>query len=330
MAVTVNQQETHRFVDPFIYLALGSVGLVLLAFVVSGFFKRTLVSTSVTVSPEDTLEIKDVRLEATLIGALRVDVKALLPTNQWVTYEIQLRDQETDQVIAAAIKQAWKESGTWYEDGESGTWQEQDVKGGLDVQATQPEEITVALSVLEYGNTAGQTLDLPVKFRVLVQNGVVDTRYLWIGFVGTVALATLSLISIPNTGRTVIRTTLDDSDPRDRAQVGGADTLVRVAVKVLSDETSPQKLDVHLRINNSYGEQVYADVTPVNLAKFGEDTRVGRLHRFFILDPRDSYGFQVEVLPDAPVDQTTLTVREGSRTLKSVKVVEIKPAEFEV
>lgn len=330
MAVTVNKQETHRFVDPFAYVAWGAAVFVLLALIVSGFFKRTLISTSLTVPPENTVEIKDLQLEDSLIGALRVDVRALLATNQWVTYEIQLRDQETDQVIAAAMKQAWKESGTWYEDGESGTWQEQDVKGGLDVQATQPEKITATLSVLASGNTAGQTLDLPVEFQVSVQTGVVDTRYLWIGLIGTIGLAILSLISTSYAGRTVIRTTLADSDPSDRAELGGADTLVRVVVKVLSDETSPQKLDVHLRINNSYGEQVYADATPVNLVPFGEDTKVGRLRQFFILDPRDSYGFQVEVLPDAPVDQTTLTVQEGSRTLKKVKVVEIKPTELEV
>jgi hypothetical protein len=330
MAVTVRKHEIRSFIDPFIYLALGSVGLVLLAFIASIAFWRVVLSTSVTVYPEDTVEVKDIQLQDTLIGALRVDVKAKLPTNQWVTYEIQLRDQQTDEVIAAAIKQAWKESGTWQEDGESGTWQEQDVKGGLDVRTKQAEQFTISLSVLEYGDTAGQTLDLPIKFDVSVQNGVVDTRYLWIGLIGTIALAILSIFSIPSSGRKVIHASIDDSDPSDRAEVGGADTLLRVVVSILSDETSPSTLDVTLRIKNSYGEQVYAETTPVKLGKFGEDTYRGSLHQFFILEPRDSYGFQVEVLPDAPIDKTTLTVREGSHTIKGVNVIEIKPTGLEV
>lgn len=326
MAVATSKHKTHSFVDPFVYLAWGSVGFVLLAWIASIFFWRVVTSTSVNVSPEATVDIKDIRLQDTLIGALRVDAKAKLQRNQWVTYEIQIRDQQTNQVIAAAIKQAWKESGTWSEDGESGTWQEQDVKGGLDIRAQQPEQITLTLSVLEYGNTTGQTLDLPVLFDISVQNGVVDIRYLQIGLVGTVALAVLATISIPSSGRKVIHTSIDDSDPRDRAEVGGADTLLRVVVTVQSDETSPSELDVHLRINNAYGEQVYTEIIPMKLRKFGEDTYIGRLQQFLVLEPRDSYGFQVEVVPDAPIDKTTLTVREGSHTTRGVEVITIKPS----
>lgn len=329
MPVTTQTQRTSRFVDPWSYIALGAAGLVLLALMGSQFFYKRLMSQTVYVEPEESVQLESIQLEPQLIGALRIDVRALLPSNTWVIYEIQILDQNGD-VIASAMKEAWSESGTWYEDGESGSWSESDLQGGLDVQAKKNEQITLAIAVLEYGNTSGQELEQPVGFQVTVENGVVDTRYLWSGLIGSTILGIIAIIATPVSGKTAIAKTIQDSDPSERATVGGANQLVRVEIKVKSDETSPRQLTARLVINDAYGEQVYARALPMPLSLKEEDGRVesakGQVQCFFTLDPRSSYGFHVDVMPDAPVDQTKLTVRDRNRTLGSVEVVHISPS----
>lgn len=324
--MTIQTQRTSRFIDPWPYVALGAALLVFLALLSAGSFQRTLLSTTVNASEDEPVQLEPLIIRRQMIGALRVEVKALLPTNTWVTYEIQLLDNQ-GKPFASAMKQAWNESGTWYEDGESGSWQEEDLLGGLDVRAKQNETVTIALAVLEYGNASGQELDQPVPFEVIVQNGTVDTRYLWAGLFGTSFLALLALYATPLTGKKAIAKTIQDSDPSDRATVGGAGRLVRVNVDVASDETSPSLLQLRLWLNDPYGEQIYTRSLSLPLSFKKEEGKIkgatGRFQTFFILEPRSSYGFHVEVLPDQPVDRTTLTVRDGARTLQSVEVVKI-------
>jgi hypothetical protein len=329
MAVTIQTQRTKRFVEPWLYVALGAAALVFLAWVISGLFQKTLVSQTVSASTGEPVQLEPIQLKPQLVGAWRIDVKALFPTNQWVTYEIQIQDQQGE-IIASAVKQAWKESGTWYEDGESGTWYEQDVLGGLDVRAKNRESVTITIAVLEYGETNGQALDGRVAFRVTVQNGVVDRRYFLPGIIGTVALAVMASLATGSIGEKAIAKSIPDSDPSDRGTVGGGNRLVRVDVKVRSDETSPRQLDIRLRINDAYGERIYLGSFPTSVGFRKKDKEVvgatAKLRQFFLLEPRSSYGFQVEVFPDAPVDETTLTVRDGARTRCPVEVVKISPS----
>lgn len=327
MPVQLQTQRSSRFLDPWSYLALCSAGVMLLAVIGSGFLGKTLVATNLEVDPEAAEELQPIQVQKTLIGALRIEAEAAVPANRWVTYEIQLRDRQGN-LLASAIKQAWNESGTWYEDGESGTWEESDLIGGLDVRPNQPETMTVAIQVLDYTSTSGQEIDQPVSFSVTVQNGVVDSRYLWAGLVGTASLTLLSLFAIPMTGAKVISKTIRDSDVGDRALMGGSDRLVRVTVHILSDETSPKSLQVHLFVKDRSGEQIYSNSFPVKLSLSKEkgkvDAGTGKLTVFFLLEPRSSYGFYAEVVPDGPVDETKLIVRDGAKTLIPVQVHHLK------
>ena len=123
MSVTVKTEErgTSRFVERTPYFSLLSVLLVLLAFFVSVFFPEVLEQERVQVRPEETVKLDPVRIERDPIGALRIDVKAILPRNTWVTYQIELFDKQGDR-LANAVKEAWRESGIWREGGETGTW----------------------------------------------------------------------------------------------------------------------------------------------------------------------------------------------------------------
>ena len=67
-----------------------------------------------------------------------------------------------------------------------------------------------------------------------------------------VAFAVMTAIATPATGKKVISKTINDSDPSERATLGGADKLVRVKIDVESDETTPYTMKARLVVNNSY------------------------------------------------------------------------------
>ena len=330
MSVTIKSSTTKRFVERSVLFSWLALVLVIIAAFVSGSFSKQITNQMVTVSPQETVRLDPITLERRLIGALRIDVKAIMPTNRWVVYEIQLYDDQ-NQVLASARKEAWRESGVWREGGETGTWSEADLLGGLDVQLgkKQQEEITIAVSVMEYGETGGQVLSAePVSFRVDVKNGVIDTRYLWIGFFGALAMAILTSFSVGTAGRLRIRETINDSDVGERAILGGEKTLIRVTVKVLAHETSPSHLTVSLWLKDGMGEQIYSEQTQIKLTFHKDDERdieyaKGKLEQYFVLTRRGSYGFYVEVSPDEPVDQTTLMVKENVKTLSGNKALKV-------
>ncbi|MEM7727121.1 MAG: hypothetical protein AAF208_12255 [Cyanobacteria bacterium P01_A01_bin.45] len=327
MSVSVEKKRTSRFLDPWVYIALGSTGFVLLGFIAAGFFEKTLVYGQTNVTPGNYGSIKTFDLEPQSIGALRVDVNARIPDNTNLAYEIQLVDSQK-KVLASAVKEAWNESGTWYEDGESGSWSESNLKGGIDIRTKKKEQVTLRIGVLEYGDKFGRELTSPKpNFIVSVKNGVVDTRRLWPGLFSTLFIGIITLFTVPNSGKKAISKKINDSDVSDRATVGGKNSLVRVKVDIAADETTPQRLNVELVINNSYGERVYAASHTTNIMRTTVNNTVksgrGSLTLFFVFDKQDSYSFNVEVVPDAPVDKTTLTVRDSSKTLTAVEAIHI-------
>ena len=363
MSANIKVKNTSRFIDPAVYIAFGAAGLVFLALIASAFFGKVLFSKTVRVSEEEVVKIESLKIQPQLVGALRIDAEASLPDNHSVTYEIQLLDKE-GKLIASATKQAWRESGTWYEDGESGSWNERDLDAVLDVRAKKNEEVTVAISLLEYQNNSRIQSRVPVGISLLeyqnhsriqsrvpvdlssgttakptpqpknsvninvkITNGVVDSRHLWPGLFGTLALAVMTFIAVPGSGKKVISKTINDSDLTERVILSGANKLVRVKINMKSDEKSPSKMRARLMIKNSYGELLYIDNIPLDLTFHREDGKLekvtGTAQQFFVLEPQDSYGFHVEIHPDAPVDCTTLTVIDGSHTRFPVEVVHI-------
>jgi len=321
-------QRTAKFLDSFTYLTLLSTAGIFACLLVSPIFMRSLVSKTIQVDPDVPEQLPPIQLKKEPIGALRIDVNAAIPENHWVTYEIQLKDQQ-GQVIASGIKQAWNESGTWAEEGESGTWAEDDLTGGLDVRPTQAELVTITLNILEYSDISGKEIDQPVPFEISVVNGAVDTRYLWTGIIGTAFLAFLAILVTPFSGKVIIDKFIGDSDISGRGILGGTNNLVRVSVNIKSDEHSPPVLNLLVVINDGNGEQLYSDshriYLSLNKSEGGKVTGAnGKLSSFFILEPRGSYGFHVEVTPDATVDRTEIIVREHCKTLFPVSVTSLK------
>lgn len=324
---TRKAQVSGQFIDWFPYISCLIAGVLLVSLIAASVMGRTLISTNVNVTSDTPVELTPIQLKKEPIGALRIDVVALLPANTWVTYEILLKDAQ-GKVLASGIKQAWSESGTWAEDGESGSWAEDDLIGGLDVRTNQAEPVTIALDVLEYSDTAGRELDVAVPFKLTVKNGVVDDRYFWAGFVGTSLLAFLAMLAVPTTGRVVMNKSNRDSDVVGRTEVGGNGRLLRIVVKVKTDEFSPHSVDARLSINDANGEQIYSCAQTIRLNLSKSDNRVtsgsGSTTIFVVLEPRSSYGFHVEIYPDQSVDRTRIIIRDRARTLLPVEVVQLK------
>ena len=324
-----NSTITARFLDPWPWLSLMATGLMFYFSLSSPAYRQGMLATYITVEPDEQEAVTSpFMLNPSDVGALRVFVKANIPEGRWLTYEIQLRDAQGE-VVAAALKEAWHESGPWYEDGESGTWHESDVRGGLDVRSRQPETVTLSLAVLDYTNTAGQGIDEPISFWVDVSNGVVDTTYFWPGVVGTTLLSLLALWATRHSGDQVIVASVEDSDPSDRAILGGADSLVRADIDIWGDETSPQQFQVQVNISDGTGTVIHSQEYPIRPTMHKDDG--GKLERttaslklFFLIQPLSSYRFSVEVLPDGPIDRTTLTVARDARTRLPVKVTQLK------
>jgi hypothetical protein len=327
MHVQSQTQKTGRFIDPFPYIPWLVVAVMFCSLIVGALTERTLGSTSILVEPDAPTQLTPIQLRKHLIGALRIDVVAGVPNNQWVTFEIQVKDTKGN-ILASGIKQAWSESGTWAEEGESGSWAEEDRLAGLDVRTNQDEPVVISLDVLEYSDTAGKEIDKAVPFDITVKNGVIDDRYLWVGLLGTLVLACITLFFVAATGKVVINKSNKDSDVVARNTTGGADCLLRVVVKINSDEHTPHRLNIRLTINGENGEQLYANLFWADVSISKDDGKVtggkATLTKFFILEPRASYGFYAEVTPDASIDRTRILVRENARTLFPVDVTTLK------
>ncbi|MEB3338161.1 MAG: hypothetical protein VKJ46_11905 [Leptolyngbyaceae bacterium] len=329
MTAKVTQGTTTRFITYWPYVSILTVLMLVLSLVHAILLGmgKPLTSMTLQVVEGEPTALPVMPLKPEVMGALRIDAVAQIPENRWVTYEIQLRDAQ-GQLLATGIKQAWKEAGTWAEDGESGSWEEADLWAGLDVRPIQEETVTIGVEVLEYSNTAGQEINEPVPIRLTVRSGVVDHRYLLVGLGGTLILSIIAVMGVSASGTLALSKTIGDSDLIARSVVGGANSLVKMKVNIKSDETTPRSLDLHLSLKNSAGEVIYTHTYPVQLSFQREKGRVkgatGYVQDFFLLEPRTSYGFYVEVYPDQSVDSTSLYLRDGVSTLRPVSAVQIQ------
>lgn len=328
MTVNVSTAKTKRFADLWVYFP----GLISIALLLASIFglppAKTLLNTIVQVEEEEVVKVGEIDLPPSKIGALRIDVTSSFGNsrslNDWIVYEIQLIDKQ-GKIVASAIDEDWKESGTWYEDGESGTWRESDLQGGIDLRLPHAEKIDVAIALLERNQTEINTPS-PVSFRIKIQNNVIERGVLAWGGICSGILAICALGATQASGKKIVSKRIKDSDPFGRGKVGGADNLVRVKIKTKLDEHTPRNINVNLAINNSYGERVFNNTYNVRVMvvrKNDEVSGTANLKLFFVLEPYDSYGFQVNVTPDRPVDWTHLEVRQRCKTVGETEVVTI-------
>ncbi len=151
MPYTVEQIKSSRFREYSPYICLGTNIFLFLVLILHGFFAKTLVNKriSTAVVEEETIaKLEPILLKPSLIGALRIDANAVIKNNSWLTYEIQLQNEQGN-VLASALKPAWQESGRWREGGESGSWSEADLKGGIDLRLSRNQKEQKVIPVIQ-------------------------------------------------------------------------------------------------------------------------------------------------------------------------------------
>lgn len=323
--VNVKTEKNKRFIDRWAYVPGVVSCFILLCAVFSYAPAQTLLDKKVYLN-EEAVNVGSFELQPSKLGALRIDVTSSFGNtssdDDWIIYEIQLVDSQGN-IIASAIDEDWKESGIWREDGETGTWRESNLTGGIELRSPQAEQLDLVIQLLErkYPDSSNS-----LSFQVKVQNRVLNSSALWIGFVLSVIIAIGAVINTKDSGREAIARKINDSDPQARANVGGKDNLVKVKLEVRLDKNTPRTVEVSLAINNAYGERVYHDVHSVSVFKYnsnGENRGMVHFKKFLILEPYSSYGFSVKVKPDDPVDWTYLEVRQGSKSLTSIDVINV-------
>jgi hypothetical protein len=271
------------------------------------------------------------RLEPSLIGATRVDVRVTLDDNAWAAVQLGLLD-ESGEHLADVVKEVWRESGVWAEEGETGTWAEADLDATWDTRLPAAETVAIEVELLDTGYTDGRVdADFPVLVRVRVTTGVVDRRFLFVGLGASLLLAILALYLGGHGGRPVIVEKVLDHQATGRAECGGPGTLVSVGVFSLLDETTPPTITLRVSVRDARGDVVY-EILEGLAPKFVHDegkvdaARVER-HLYLVLPERESYGFTATVEPDGPVDWTKLVVRDRASTRGAVPVVTVPPKE---
>ncbi|MGD1903818.1 MAG: hypothetical protein ACFB9N_16445 [Geitlerinemataceae cyanobacterium] len=316
---------TRKFTEPAIAIRWLTFWLMSAALVASWFLGREQISQTVYVEPnaEGLAEVGELQLKPNAIGATRIRAEARVPSNHSVTYELRLVDSQGE-VVASAMKEAWAQSGTWQEDGESGTWSEDDLGAGLDVRATETESLTLGVSVLDYTTTDGIAVATPVPIEVRASTGVIYRTPLFWGWIVTTILTVIAgEISHAGIGKRAIFRTIPDSDVSARGTLGGPSSLVYMRVTIDSDENTPLSFQPQLWIRNADGEDIYTQTYTLKSSGSG-DERKTVLDGYFRLLEKGSYGFYLEVLPDASVDRTTLAVFDRARSSGSVEVTDIE------
>jgi hypothetical protein len=107
--------------------------------------------------------------------------------------------------------------------------------------------------------------------------------------------------------------------------MGGNNSLLKLVVTVKSDETTPKTLYVNLWIRDGNGEDLYTHTYSIYPRYVTTDVRSSQLVTYFQLPQKASYGFYVEVTPDAPIDRTELEVYDRVKTTGKVIVTRIEP-----
>ncbi|NJK33909.1 MAG: hypothetical protein HC919_02600 [Oscillatoriales cyanobacterium SM2_2_1] len=174
---------TGRYLDLVPYTCAIAFLVVVLGLLFGGLMEQEFLSQVAAVRSGESVDLAPIQFQRLSYGALRLEVDALIGTNRWITYEVELRDRQ-DQVLFSAIKPGWRESGTWREEGETGTWEESDLDAALEFKVPQTEPITIRLNLLDYTTTNGTEINEPATLRVRLRRGL-DYETLWWGLLGT-------------------------------------------------------------------------------------------------------------------------------------------------
>jgi hypothetical protein len=269
------------------------------------------------------------------VKILQVEAIASLPSNRWMTYEIQLVNARQE-LLLRAVKESWRESGRWQEAGESGTWDESDTSALLNLRPDQAQEpVQVLLQVLEISDTQGQEISEPVFFTVTVRQDPLNAFPLWLGWLATAGLTGLSFWAVRRTGRQVIRERCDNKAVGGQWQgtmrAFGAVTahrLVRVSIHIRSDPDYSPSANVICRVYDRAQKNLWDTNNSVKMRAVKSNQKAichQGFHQYFLsFDRSGDYEFVVQVYCSCKLQKVLVSVRDDTRTVANVTVHPIR------
>jgi hypothetical protein len=314
------------FVDRAPLAALGATLVAFVLLFVGVVQQHDVLRESLLVS-EEGVATKPFQIGTRALGALSIEGSVTIPVDTWAAVKLAVVDAKGE-TIAEAVKEIWNETGVWHEEGQTGVWHESDTDLAWNVRPDSPEQVTIEVELLGMGTTndlrelEGET----VRVQLVVRDGVVDFRWLFIGLIGALLIWILVWYAAGHGGRPII-VERSDGEITQRAHCAGG--LTAITVSGFLDETCSLPARLELKVRDAAGSE------RVNLAEALEVTKVtddGDLegYRFsfklYLLLPPGNYGFFVRVTPDPPIEWVKLLVRDNATTRSAVFIHPLQEA----
>jgi hypothetical protein len=307
------------FADRSHLVALGATLVALLLLFVGAMQQRTVLRESLLAS-EEGVASKPFQIGTRTLGALNIEGRVAIPVDTWAAIKLAVVDAKGE-TIAEAVKEIWNETGVWHEEGQTGTWHESDTDLTWDVRPDSAEQVTIEVELLGMGTTNDlrELEGESVRVHLIVSDGVVDFRWLFIGLIAALLIWILVWYAAGHGGRPVV---VERSDGEITARADCVGPLVAVTVSGLVDEQGALTR-IELKVRDGNGTEIVNLVEDAKLTAIRDDGdlegyRFNR--RLYLLLPPGSYGFFVRVTPDPPIEWVKLLVRDGATTRGAVDI----------
>jgi hypothetical protein len=317
-------KHTTQLLIPWLTLAiLGMPGVLLLVLGLSGLGEQTLLSQTLVLQRQQPVTLSAVLLSPQTIGGYRVTCLAKVGAEQIAQYEVRLRDQR-QQVIAAAMAEARQVMVYVPDNSDFEDWLDRDLHTAIDLRVQRRESITLEVVLIELMDSEGDTLPQPLNLTVQVQQGVVDTRYLWIGLVLSSGVAALTLYLAIRSSKTLINSDPFSAEFSRPLHMGGPRELIQVQVTVTTNTIEViQAAELLLQVMDARQTLIYQTKIPLSgLQKRGYQYRVSR---FWILTVPQRYQVRASMSNRSSTWPAAVKLMTSKMPLTPMTVTTISP-----
>lgn len=123
--------------------------------------------------PEQAVVSRPFRLDSGWLGSPRLELTTTLPADSSAVFSVDLLNDQ-GQTVLELSKEAWRETGTWFEDGETGTYDEADAAVPLDLRPVRGGDFRLRVTMEELLDAAGRPLATPLMTNLSVRNHSLD------------------------------------------------------------------------------------------------------------------------------------------------------------
>ena len=146
----------------------------------------------IALSPEQPALSDPFPLTVGPLGSPLISLQARLPANSSLVLAAELLDPR-GAVALQLNQQAWRQSGSWQEQGETGSWEENETEAQLSFRPQRSGSHRLRLTAAELLNEANQPLQTIIEVQVQIRQHSVDAPLLW--FTAAVTQALVSILS---------------------------------------------------------------------------------------------------------------------------------------